>query len=150
VPAREEEEVKPWCQHPDRDQPKLTFRKKIEQSPTNDLERLSGEIKGSLAAIQGQLEGRNDGDEEWRQRASMARGFIAERQAILRSEIHSRNDRAKFTKSSAKTKLIAEAKQCLSNGDVSGAVAVLIEIADGAYTRSIHEPEIIVMNRKTR
>lgn len=66
------------------------FKFKIGKLSDGELIELRDEIRGSLAVIQGQLESRGKTDFGWWKKASAAKGYMAEKQHLIKQELRGR------------------------------------------------------------
>lgn len=109
---------------------KTAFVVAIRKLPQSELEALSSEIKGALASIQGQIEG-SDRDDDWFARATMARGHIAERKALVTAELQRRNDNARVRKSEVKARAVERARTFIRSGQLERALDLMLDMMEG-------------------
>jgi hypothetical protein len=125
VDVDQDENAKAWWQRGSLNR----FREKICGMRKADLEALGAEISGRLAVIQGQIEGGGH-DDEWRRRAKMSLGYIAERRGIVSAELTRRNVDHRAAKVKFRAERIERARASLAKDDMRGAVEALIELLD--------------------
>lgn len=119
---------RPWWQ----EMPVPAFRRRVPELQLPELDLLAGELQGALASIQAQIEAR-EGTDEWRSRARLALGLLAEKKAAVRAEITRRNQENQASKNTRKAALLDEARAKLDAGDTAGAVALVLDVLQGRH-----------------
>lgn len=108
------------------------FREQIAAMPTPELQALAGVIAGELTEIQAAFEhARANGTDYVSVRGALAR--IAQRKAVLRGELQSRNDKNTSQKQRAKRELIGRARDLLTAGDIAGSLFLVLDWLEGRY-----------------
>lgn len=123
-------DAKPWWQTI----PLPDLRERVPAMSLDELERLLGEIRGTMSHIHAQLSGAT-GDVTWRRAAQQAQQFIAARKAIIVSEITARHGQNRLGKGARKALLIAEARQHLEARDFGAVLAIVLDLMAGAHAR---------------
>lgn len=111
------------------------FGQRIETMEIKELERLKAELSGALSVIQSQLETRPRGEDDWYQRARRSLGYISQRNGMVKAVINTHNERHRLDVEGRKTVFIADARTRLENGDVTGAVSVVLDLLEGQHAR---------------
>lgn len=114
---------------------KSGFGARIETMDLRALERLRAELSGALSVIQSQLETRPRGDDDWYQRARRSLGYISQRNGMVKAVINTHNERTRTENEGRRTVYIADARSRLESGDVTGAVAVVLDLLEGQHAR---------------
>lgn len=129
-------EEKPWWAKAH----KSEFRRVILGMSQEQLELLASEMKGSISAIQAQLEanaidrsqgGRGHPDPSWEQSARMALGLLSEKKSSLSAELNRRGTTARAERQHERQRRLSDARRLVASGDLAGALLAVVDLLEG-------------------